>query len=176
MKILGYVFLTAGFLVGAYSTVLNVETTNWTLFAPAAVAAAVGVFFLKKEASGEATSEGVLTTNRAELTESLDSLVKHLDAIVAEQDLISTDVLRSVLDDRLREDLRRFAEARHSLVHLFSLQVYADIMSDFAAGERYVNRVWSCSADGYDAEARTYLRKAAEQFRSASKQLVAVSS
>ncbi len=176
MKILGYLFLTAGFLAGAYSTVLNVETTNWTLFAPAAIAAAVGVFLLKKEASGEATSESVLTTNRAELTESLGNLVKNLEALVIEQDTISTDALRGVLDERLREDLRRFADARHSLVHLFSLQVYADIMSDFAAGERYVNRVWSCSADGYEAEARTYLRKAAEQFRSASNQLVAVPS
>ncbi|MBT5220747.1 MAG: hypothetical protein HOM16_14895 [Woeseia sp.] len=176
MKTFGYLLLAAGFLTGAYSTALDVDATNWTLFVPAAIAALVGVFLLKREASGIATSESVLTTNRAELTESLKNLVNNLDEIVAQKNTISIEVLRDVVDDRLRDDLRRFADARHSLVHLFSLQVYADIMSNFATGERYVNRVWSCSADGYDAEARAYLLKAAGQFRSASEQLEAVSS
>ena len=67
--------------------------------------------------------------------------------------------------------MRRFADARESLVHLFSLQTYADIMSEFAAGERYVNRVWSASTDGYEDEARDYLEKAALQFREAGRQL-----
>lgn len=49
------------------------------------------------------------------------------------------------------------------MVHLFGLQTYADIMSNFAAGERYINRVWSASADGYDEEADIYLKKAAVQ-------------
>ena len=57
------------------------------------------------------------------------------------------------------------------MVHLFGLQVYADVMSAFAAGERYVNRVWSASADGYRHEAITYLHKAATQFRDANRQL-----
>jgi len=43
----------------------------------------------------------------------------------------------------------------------------------FAAGERYVNRVWSASADGYRSESLTYLNKAAGQFRDASRQLSA---
>lgn len=59
------------------------------------------------------------------------------------------------------------------MVHLFGLQVYADVMSAFATGERYVNRVWSASADGYRTEAITYLNKAAGQFRDASRQLSA---
>ena len=57
------------------------------------------------------------------------------------------------------------------MVHLFGLQTYADIMSSFAAGERYINRVWSASADGYEGEAATYLEKAAQQFADAQRQL-----
>ena len=37
--------------------------------------------------------------------------------------------------------------------------------------ERYINRVWSASADGYDGEADTYLEKAAVQFADAQQQL-----
>ena len=58
------------------------------------------------------------------------------------------------------------------MVHLFGLQTYADIMSDFATGERYINRVWSASADGYDNEADLYLRKAAVQFDAAKDKLL----
>jgi hypothetical protein len=84
------------------------------------------------------------------------------------------DKLREWIDQTLRTDLRRFADARESMVHLFGLQVYADIMSSFAAGERYINRVWSASADGYDGEAAKYLEKAATQFAGAQAQLAAV--
>jgi len=38
------------------------------------------------------------------------------------------------------------------------------VMSMFAAGERYLNRVWSASADGYIDEVNTYLEKARGQF------------
>jgi hypothetical protein len=79
--------------------------------------------------------------------------------------------LRHEIDQRLRDDLRRFADARESLIHLFGLQLYADLMSNFATGERYINRVWSASADGYDAEARDYLARAEARFRDAQRQL-----
>jgi hypothetical protein len=47
------------------------------------------------------------------------------------------------------------------------LQNYADVMSAFAAGERYINRVWSASTDGYVDEVRSYLERATQQFRDA---------
>lgn len=173
MTKLGYLLLAAGFLLGAYSTALDVEATNWTIFVPAALAAIIGVVILKRQASGDATSEHVLTANRAELTESLSNIVRNLDELISSGDTVPVNRLRDEIDARLRDDLRRFADARESLVHLFSLQTYADIMSEFAAGERYVNRVWSASADGYGHEARSYLDKAVSQFRAASQQLEA---
>jgi hypothetical protein len=97
--------------------------------------------------------------------------VSELDAIGGDG-LTKGAVLRERIDLKLRDDLRRFADARESMVHLFGLQSYADIMSSFAAGERYINRVWSASADGYDEEAETYLEKAAVQFEEAKQQLL----
>lgn len=174
MKGLGFLLLAAGFLAGAYSTALDIEATNWTMFIPAAIAAIIGVFMVKREESGVATSESVLTANRAELTDSLGNIVRNLDELISAGTSVATEELRNEIDQRLRDDLRRFADARQSLVHLYSLQTYAEIMSEFAAGERYVNRVWSASADGYSNEARTYLERAVGQFREASKQLEAV--
>ena len=174
MNGLGFLLLAAGFLTGAYSTALDIESTNWALFIPAALAAVVGVFMIKRQASGVATSESVLTANRTELSESLRSIVSNLDELIDAGSKVPNEELRNEIDQRLRDDLRRFADARESLVHLYSLQIYADIMSEFAAGERYVNRVWSASADGYEREARTYLERAVKQFREAIKQLDAV--
>lgn len=49
--------------------------------------------------------------------------------------------------------------------YIFGLQNYADVMSAFAAGERYINRVWSASTDGYVDEVCAYLERATQQFR-----------
>ena len=51
--------------------------------------------------------------------------------------------------------------------HIFGLQSYADVMSAFAAGERYINKVWSASTDGYVDEVHNYLDRATQQFREA---------
>lgn len=170
MKNIGFILLAVGFLAGAYATALDVQNVNWMLFAGAAVVAIAGLIISKSQASAHARSDEVLEVNRSELRESLQNVVRDLGEIVTDGAMKGAD-LRDRIDLKLRDDLRRFAEARSSMVHLFGLQTYADIMSSFAAGERYINRVWSASADGYDEEAATYLQKAAKQFADAQRQL-----
>lgn len=171
MKNLGYFLVVAGFLGGAFATSLDVQNVDWTLFGVTAAAGIIGLIIYKQQVGALARSESVLETNRVELRESIANVVEDLRSI-NEGELTRGAVLRDRIDLKLREDLRRFADARESMVHLFGLQTYADIMSNFAAGERYINRVWSASADGYDEEADTYLKKAAEQFDEAKKQLL----
>jgi hypothetical protein len=171
MKNLGYVLVMAGFLGGAFATSLDVQNVDWALFGVTAAAGIIGLIIYKRQVGAMARSESVLETNRVELRESIANVVEDLRSI-NEGELTRGAVLRDRIDLKLREDLRRFADARESMVHLFGLQTYADIMSNFAAGERYINRVWSASADGYDEEADTYLKKAAEQFDEAKKQLL----
>jgi len=171
MKRIGFLLLISGFLGAAYATALDVVSIDWTLFLPSAFGAGLGVVLIKREARGAAKSASVLTSNQAQLAESLQNIVVSLEAMVAAAESLSVDKLRHEIDSRLRDDLRKFADARESLIHLFGLQTYADLMSNFAAGERYINRVWSASADGYDAEARSYLARATAQFRDARQQL-----
>lgn len=170
MKNLGYLLLAGGFLAGAYATALDVQHVDWQLFGIAAAAAIAGLVTFKRQAAALAQSDEVLTVNRAELKESIENIVRDLDEMVGRTDSVGAQ-LREKIDLELRVDLRRFADARQSMVHLFGLQTYADIMSSFAAGERYINRVWSASADGYDGEATQYLDKAARQFADAAEQL-----
>lgn len=171
MKDLGYVLVALGFLGGAFATSLHVENVNWPVFAGMAAAAILGLTIYKMQVGALARSEEVLQTNRVELRESIANVVSDLEEI-NDGELTRGAVLRDRIDLKLREDLRRFATARQSMVHLFGLQTYADIMSHFAAGERYINRVWSASADGYDEEAEAYLKKAEGQFNEAKQQLL----
>lgn len=174
MKSVGYVLLIGGFLAAAFTTALDVQAVRWLPFAVGAVAAAAGVIALKRAASGRARSADVLETNRGELIESIDHVVRGTEALRDDPSLASA-ALRAAIDDKLRNDLRRFADARESMVHLYGLQTYADIMSSFAAGERYINRVWSASADGYGEEAAAYLERAAAQFADTRSQLAKAS-
>jgi len=169
MKKLAHIMIAAGFLGAAFATSLHAQEVDWTLFAIAALVSAAGVVLSKRLDNADARSESVLSNNRSELNESISNIVTDLEDSAS----LSGEQLRDWIDEHLREDLRRFAEARESMVHLYGLQTYADIMSNFATGERYINRVWSSSADGYDAEAESYLGRAAEQFRSAQSQLTA---
>jgi hypothetical protein len=173
VKKLGFLLLIGGFLVAAYSTALDTESVDWMMYVVAALVAITGVFLVKRHERGTAKSATVLSANRAELSDSLEKIVSNLEDMTGGEETIATDLLRDAIDARLRDDLRRFADARETLIHLFGLQTYANLMSNFAAGERYINRVWSASADGYDAEARTYLVKAATRFREAQAQLQA---
>ena len=154
MKNTGYLLLVAGFLGGAYVAALDPQRVDWNMFTFAAFAAIAGVLVAKRAASAMARSDTVLQTNRNELNESIANLVARLEE-QAGREPDSGESLRNWIDNTLRNDLRRFAEARESMVHLYGLQNYADIMSEFAAGERYVNRVWSAAADGYDDESTT---------------------
>jgi hypothetical protein len=172
VKRIGFFLLAGGFLAGAYATALDVEHVNWQIFAVAALGAIAGLVMIKRAAAAHAQSDEVLEMNRGELRDSIANVVRDLGEIVEDREARGP-ALRNAIDLRLRNDLRRFADARESMVHLFGLQTYADIMSSFAAGERYINRVWSASADGYDEEAESYLVRAAEQFADAQEQLFA---
>lgn len=160
----GYTLLVVGFLVGAYFASTDPDSTEWAWFIPAAVAGAAGVVMIKRVTQAGATADHVLEGNRRDLTESLAAICENLERLYADRESIPPHGMRFEIDRQFRDDLIRFVDARHSLSHLYGLQVYADVMSEFAAGERYLNRVWSASADNYVDEVMLYLGKARDQF------------
>ncbi|MCG8504998.1 MAG: hypothetical protein MI755_10365 [Sphingomonadales bacterium] len=163
----GFILVVAGFLSAAFVASLDPEAVDWTFFVAAIGAGVIGVVIVKRAQKAAAHADHVLEGNRRDLTESLAAIIANLRELNGRKATVPVDELRHEIDRLFREDLNRFVDARESMVPLFGLQAYADIQSAFAAGERYVNRVWSASADGYQAEALAYLDKALTQFEEA---------
>jgi len=163
-KQIGYTMVGLSFLGCAFITTLDTSAVNWHYFLPTLVAGIFGVIIANKALKREAHSEGVLTTNLGNIESSINSIVTNLVALNNEKESIPAYEIRFEIDKKFRDDLNLFADSRRSLGHRYGLQPYAEVMSSFAAGERYLNRVWSASADSYVDEVMLYLDKAQEQF------------
>lgn len=167
MKTLGIILTIGGFVAGALFAVLRVDSVAWLPYVLALMAGMVGLIMVKLTHNAGARDEHRVAGNLDTLQASLDNISTRLDELAGRRDKVPAHEFRFEIDRWFREDLDRFAEARESMQHAFGLQAYADIMSAFAAGERYLNRVWTASADGYIDEIMTYLDKAHRQFREA---------
>lgn len=167
MKALALFLITAGFVLGALFAVLSVEAVAWLPYVVAVALGFVGIVILKRTHHAGASDEHHVEGNIGTLETSLDNICRNLDELVGRRQAIPPHEFRFEIDRHFRDDLFAFAEARESMQHAFGLQAYAHIMSSFAAGERYINRVWTASADGYVDEVMTYLDKAQRQFSEA---------
>jgi hypothetical protein len=164
MKAFALLLIIASFLVGAFLSSLDPQTVNWAFMAPTLGVGLAGLWLHRRAAHGEIRAGRRLADNIQLLGSCLDNIRRNLDAVCARGDDLPVYEARFEIDRLFREDLSRFAEARESMIHVFGMQNYADVMSNFAAGERYINRVWSASTDGYVDEVRQYLNRAREQF------------
>ncbi len=171
MRGVGYFLLVVGFLAGAFASATDPRVVPWAWFVPAVLVGAAGVALVRRSTRQTARAGHVLAKNREDVEDSLSRIVRGLEEMTGGERPIPPWEYRFEIDHRFRDDLARFAEARESLGHLYGLAAYAEIMSAFAAGERYLNRVWSASADGYMDEATQYLGRSLEQFREAAARL-----
>jgi hypothetical protein len=167
MKTLGYLMITAGFLAGAYFSIEQRQGVPEASFVLALAIGVIGVVLVRVAAHQESTHAETISTNLGAIEKSLQSVVEKVTRLDDGKAEIDVYDLRHLIDEEFPDDLDAFVQARQSIVHSFDLQAYADVMNPFAAGERYLNRVWSSSADGYIDEAHTYLTMAREQFATA---------
>lgn len=166
-KTLALFTIMASFLSGAFIAVLDPTQINWSWFVPVLALGLAGLYVYRKAHHGEARESHRLSGNLQILETSLTNILGNLETLNADSSELPVYEARFEIDRLLREDLNNFANARESMKHIFGLQNYADVMSAFAAGERYINRVWSASTDGYVDEVRNYLERATQQFRDA---------
>ena len=166
-KTLSLLTIMAAFLAGAFLSVLDPTEVNWVWFTPVLAVGVVALFVYRKAHRVEARASDRLSGNLQILESSLVNILGNLETLHADSESLPVYEARFEIDRLLREDLNNFANARESMKHVFGLQQYADVMSAFAAGERYINRVWSASTDGYVDEVHNYLDRATRQFREA---------
>ncbi|MCP4047951.1 MAG: hypothetical protein GY732_18405 [Gammaproteobacteria bacterium] len=167
IKTFSLLLIMASFLAGAFISVLDPTQVDWTWFVPVLTLGTLALYVYTKAHHGEAKAGHRLTGNIQILETSIGNILHSLETLNADSDNLPVYEARFEIDRLLREDLNNFANARESMKHVFGLQNYADVMSAFAAGERYINRVWSASTDGYVDEVRNYLDRATQQFREA---------
>jgi uncharacterized membrane protein YiaA len=164
MNKIGYLMITLGFLAGALVAVLDEQIVQWGYYFAAFLLGAVGITLVRIDQRRKTRSEEKLTSSMQNIESSLSRISENMNKLGTENKSLNPYDVRHRIDELFPGDLNTFVEARETISHVYGLQAYADVMSHFAAGERYLNRVWSASADGYIDEVRAYLEKASEQF------------
>ena len=164
MKFVGFLMVTVGFIVAALATVLDAESVKWVWYVPALAVAVAGVAAVRIESARHSKTEHHVVARIESVETSLERISANIQKLNADKDSINTYDVRHRIDELFIDDLDAFVAARQSIAHRYGLAAYGEVMSSFAAGERYLNRVWSASADGYIDEVNAYLDRAREQF------------
>lgn len=176
-RMAGHILLWLGFLVAAFWTCYQLEITNnkwatipWAWYGLSMLIGLGGVMILRSTAKSFKHDAAINEANYATLENCLVKLNKGVEQLRGEmkKDVRPSEIVRFI-DDELAEPFADFADARQALANRHGLQFFADVMTQFASAERFINRTWSAAADGYIDEvtqcidqAITHLRKAQE--------------
>lgn len=178
MSVLGQILLWVGFLAGSLATVWNLEnsadkwaTIPWPAYGAAALVSAIGATILRvdkasKRSLSTADDSGFAGLQSAlqKVTELMESLAVKLPALTCEEVLV-------FIDQQCMPQITDFVESRELISNRLGNQTYADIMTEFASGERYMNRAWSAAADGYVDEVERSVNLSRDFFRVADRNL-----
>ncbi len=156
--------VTVGFIAAALAAVVDESAVRWLWYIPALGLGVVGVAAIRIDVVRHSKTEHHVASRIETVESSLEKIATNINKLNTDKHSIHTYDMRHRIDELFVEDLAMFVDARESIAHRYGLAAYADVMSCFAAGERYLNRVWSASADGYIDEVNAYLDKAREQF------------
>lgn len=167
MRALGLILIAVGFIAGSLVAVLEPERVDWLFFVPCLAVGAAGVALVQIAMRREATDVTRIAANFEALDTRLRKIVADIQALDAAKDAFDIYSIPDRIDDTFPADILAFVEARESILHAWGAEAYAEVMTHFAAAERYLNRVWSCSADGWIDEAHEYIGRSRGQFEEA---------
>jgi len=132
----------------------------WTWFGISLAVCLVGVALIRISMAQSADAEGSeMESNLDTIRDSLESLRSKARRLDQQVGKLAPSKISAFIDDELADDFRAFADGRECMIPRFGLTVYADVMTHFASGERYMNRAWSAAADGYVDEAATCIQQ-----------------
>ena len=173
MRPLGHTLLWAGFLAAAFASVFRFEdsgdkwsTIPWLWYGVAMVIGVTGIALLKTAKRQDHADDEKTEAEYSVVRNSLEKISETVSSLCDQTDYRPSAVLRSI-DDDCAEPFSDFADSRQALVKRFGMKVYADVMTEFASAERYVNRSWSAAADGYVDEVGSSLKRAKRHLQNA---------
>ncbi len=172
MRSLGHALLWIGFLAAAFVSLARLEqpdkwsTISWTQYAVAMAVGIVGVALLRYLDRHDDNDDQKTEAEFTVLQQSLTKVSAIVERLSGQASHLPSEVLRCI-DDECALPLAEFADARQAMIKRFGMAVYADVMTEFAAAERYINRSWSAAADGYVDEIATSLRRANTHLKTA---------
>ncbi len=178
MRLLGQILLWTGFLGAAVASVWRLEIANdpwstvpWGWYGGSMLVGVCGVIMLRASMNIAAGDSATVDANVSTLGSCMDQLLVHIGELRSTlADSAPLDVVHFI-DEKCAGPFSDFADARYALVQLYGLQAFAEIMTQFASGERFVNRAWSAAADGYMEEAGASLERAEGHLQRASEQM-----
>lgn len=173
MRALGQILMWLGFLGGSFASVSRLEsaddkwaTVPWLWYAVAMAVGVVGVVLLRRAKREDHADDAKTDAEYSVIGQSLAKLSAAVETLCQNAQGPPADTLKFI-DDQCAEPLADFADSRQALVKRFGMTVYADVMTEFASAERYVNRTWSAAADGYVDEVDTSIRRAHQHLANA---------
>ena len=174
MRALGHLFLWGGFLAASFLSVRIADRVEWPLYGAAVAVATLGVVLLRLSSRRAGLETDKLNANSTILSASLERLTTQIDALLAARETTDVFSVHGRIDAELVAPLNAFVAARESMIHLYGLQPYAEVMTRFAGSERMLNRAWSASADGYIDEVWKCVEIALVEMRAARTKLTAL--
>lgn len=174
MKTIGLLLITVGTVLGSLAGSFSADTVSWPMFVPGLVLGILGVVLAQWAIRREKTDTSTLSAHIQDIESSLAALAKGVTELDHDKSDDAVYELPGRIETELYPHLETFVDARESMIPLFGLQAYADVMGLFAGGERYLNRVWSSAAEGYVDEAHRSLAKARTYLTSANEAVQAL--
>ncbi len=147
------------------------STINWTWYLISAGICLLGIGFLHAGRKPNAHHAERLSANLEQIKSNLADLVVNTQRLQHDIKGLQPGQILAYIEGQLHDDLRDFADGRDSITAEHGLELFARVMTQFASGERAINRAWSASADGYVEEAASCVDHALTMFQSAEKLL-----
>jgi hypothetical protein len=146
-------------------------TIAWTPYLGAVVLGLVGVVMLRLSKQ-RATADGARQqAGLDQLNRSLSQILVQVQGLADALPEMTPEAVVGWIDERCMAPCQDFADQRNVLKDRFGLAAFGEIMSEFASGERFLNRVWSAAADGYMEEAYRSVKTSLAFFQAAERRL-----
>jgi hypothetical protein len=178
MKILGQILLWAGFLSGSLATVFQLEvadnkwsTIDWRWYGLSVAVGVAGVIMIHASKLAAAGTSEKSQADLEQIKVNLEQLIVSVESFNQTIAQMNPKQMVEFIDNNLADDMREFADGRDSITIEYGLSVFAEVMTQFAAGERAINRAWCAAADRYVDEAAACVERAVVFFHEAKREL-----